>query len=96
MKTAPLAALTGVLLVFAYTALISSADAITKLLSDGYAAPQLFAVSGGLVALFSWIMSRIGKARADQAAKTAASLPAGDALRSQPSPPTSPRGASYA
>ncbi|QPM89450.1 DMT family transporter [Pseudooceanicola algae] len=46
------AALMGAVLVLAYTALISGADAITKFIASGYAAPQLFAVSGGLVALF--------------------------------------------
>ena len=40
------AALTGTLLVLVYTLLISSADAITKLLAGGYAAPQLYFVSG--------------------------------------------------
>jgi S-adenosylmethionine uptake transporter len=60
MRLTPIATLTGALLVIAYTALISSADAITKLLSGGYAAPQLFAVSGGLVALFSGVMARAG------------------------------------
>jgi S-adenosylmethionine uptake transporter len=43
------AALTGTLLVLVYTLLISSADAITKLLAGGYAAPQLYFVSGLLV-----------------------------------------------
>jgi S-adenosylmethionine uptake transporter len=52
MKQAPIVALTGATLVIIYTALISSADGITKLLAGGYAAPQLYAVSGGLVALF--------------------------------------------
>lgn len=53
MKPASVVALTGAVLVIIYTALISSADGITKLLAGGgYAAPQLYAVSGGLVALF--------------------------------------------
>lgn len=52
LKKGPAIALTGAMLVVVYTALISSADGITKLLSGGYAAPQLYAVSGGLVALF--------------------------------------------
>jgi len=52
------AAVTGAILVIIYTALISSADGITKLLAGGYAAPQLYAVSGGLVALFCVIANR--------------------------------------
>lgn len=39
----------GALLVVIYTALISSADAITKLIAGGYAAPQLFCLSGLIV-----------------------------------------------
>ncbi|KAA2317439.1 DMT family transporter [Pseudooceanicola sediminis] len=46
------ATLFGVAMVLIYTALISSADAITKFIAGGYAAPQLYAISGGLVALF--------------------------------------------
>lgn len=42
-------ALTGTALVVAYTALISSADAITKLIAGGYAAPQLYCLSGLIV-----------------------------------------------
>lgn len=57
-RRAPLA---GALLVMAYTALISSADAITKFIAGGYAPPQLYAISGGLVALFclcsAWVSS---------------------------------------
>ncbi|MGI3167720.1 DMT family transporter [Pseudooceanicola sp. C21-150M6] len=58
IKQASGAALIGAALVLIYTALISSADAITKLLAGGYAAPQLYAVSGGLVALFCVIANR--------------------------------------
>ena len=43
-------ALTGAVLVCIYTAFISSADAITKLIAGGYAAPQMFCLSGLLVA----------------------------------------------
>lgn len=43
------AALLGAGLVLAYTALISGADAITKLVAGGYAAPQLYALSGLIV-----------------------------------------------
>lgn len=43
------AATLGAILVVVYTALISSADAITKLIAGGYAAPQLFCLSGLIV-----------------------------------------------
>lgn len=46
------ATLFGVAMVLVYTALISSADAITKFIAGGYAAPQLYVISGGLVAVF--------------------------------------------
>ncbi len=46
-------ALIGTGLVLIYTALISSADAITKLLAGGYSAPQLYFVSGVLVMLMT-------------------------------------------
>lgn len=39
----------GAALVVVYTALISSADAITKLIAGGYGAPQLYALSGLIV-----------------------------------------------
>jgi len=39
----------GAALAIAYTVLISMADAITKLIAGGYAAPQLFALSGAIV-----------------------------------------------
>ena len=42
-----------------YTLMISSADAITKFIAGGFAAPQLFAVSGTVVALMSWGGSRL-------------------------------------
>lgn len=45
--------LMGVWMTALYTLLISSADAITKLFAESYAAPQLYAMSGGLVAVFS-------------------------------------------
>ncbi len=50
--------LPGVALTAAYTLLISGADAITKLFAASYAAPQLFAVSGGIVALLSLLANR--------------------------------------
>ncbi|OWU82322.1 membrane protein [Oceanicola sp. 22II-s10i] len=52
------AALTGMGLVLVYTALMSSADAITKFLAGGYAAPQLYAVSGLLVVAMSLAADR--------------------------------------
>lgn len=50
--------LTGVGLTVFYTLLISTADAITKLFAASYAAPQLFALSGGIVALLSLAANR--------------------------------------
>ncbi|WP_417721258.1 DMT family transporter [Salipiger sp.] len=44
-------ALVGAGLVAIYTAMISGADGITKLIAGGYAAPQLFALSSALVIL---------------------------------------------
>ncbi len=46
-------ALTGAALVALYTALIAAADGITKLIATGYAAPQFFALSSGMVLAFS-------------------------------------------
>lgn len=43
----------GIGLVIAYTGLISSADAITKLIAGGYAAPQLFCLAGLIVVALS-------------------------------------------
>lgn len=48
----------GVVLTAFYTFLISGADAITKQFSASYAAPQLFALSGGIVALLCVIANR--------------------------------------
>jgi drug/metabolite transporter (DMT)-like permease len=48
----------GALLVIVYTALISSADAITKFVAGGYAAPQLFCLSGLIVMALSVIADR--------------------------------------
>ncbi|MGR3598976.1 MAG: DMT family transporter [Heliomarina sp.] len=44
-------ALMGAMLAAFYTVLISCADAITKLIAGGYAAPQLYAISGFLVVM---------------------------------------------
>ncbi|WP_233270330.1 DMT family transporter [Chachezhania sediminis] len=51
-------ALTGAALVVVYTALISSADGITKMIAGGYSAPQMFAISGILVAGLSMLADR--------------------------------------
>ncbi|MFN3208522.1 MAG: DMT family transporter [Roseovarius sp.] len=50
--------LLGVTLTVIYTLLITGADAITKLFSASYAAPQMFALSGGLVASFCVLAGR--------------------------------------
>jgi len=54
------ACLAGVGLTAVYTLLISTADAITKLFATSYAAPQLFALSGGIVALLALVSNRKG------------------------------------
>lgn len=51
-------AVLGAALVVVYTALISSADAITKLIAGSYAAPQLYALSGLIVVVLSIIADR--------------------------------------
>ncbi|WP_127112283.1 DMT family transporter [Shimia sediminis] len=56
-------ALFGTGLVVLYTALISSADAITKFIAKGYAAPQLFALSGMIVVALAWVSARAGGPR---------------------------------
>jgi len=50
----------GAGLTVVYTALISSADAITKMFAASYAAPQLFALSGAIVALLALVCNRAG------------------------------------
>ena len=52
-------ALGGALLVVAYTGLIASADGITKLLAGQYAAAQLYALSGAMVAGFCLLADRL-------------------------------------
>ncbi|PVA11499.1 hypothetical protein DC366_00525 [Pelagivirga sediminicola] len=52
----------GVGLTLGYTALISSADAITRMFGESYAAPQLFALSGAIVALLSLFADRAAPA----------------------------------
>jgi S-adenosylmethionine uptake transporter len=49
----------GVGLVAMYTVLISSADAITKFIARGYAAPQLFFVSAAIVVALTVLTSRL-------------------------------------
>jgi drug/metabolite transporter (DMT)-like permease len=52
-------AVVGAGLMVVYTLLITGADAITKAFAESYAAPQLFAVSGGIVAGLSLVASRL-------------------------------------
>ncbi|KIC20788.1 DMT family transporter [Leisingera sp. ANG-Vp] len=52
-------ALAGALLVVAYTGLIASADGITKLLAGQYAAAQLYALSGAMVAVLCLLADRL-------------------------------------
>lgn len=56
----PAACLAGGALTVLYTLLIATADAITKLFATAYAAPQLFALSGGIVAVLSLVSNRGG------------------------------------
>ncbi|NDV97940.1 DMT family transporter [Salipiger sp. PrR002] len=51
-------ALLGAALVALYTALIAAADGITKLIAGGYEAPQLFALSSGLVLIITGLSAR--------------------------------------
>ena len=59
-RALPAACLAGGALTMLYTLLIATADAITKLFAASYAAPQLFALSGGIVALLSLVSNRRG------------------------------------
>jgi drug/metabolite transporter (DMT)-like permease len=54
---------TGLGLVIVYTALISSADGITKLMGAGYAAPQLYCLSGLIVVGLCLLSDRLGPQR---------------------------------
>lgn len=49
----------GAGLTLIYTLLISSADAITKLIAGGYGAPQLFALSGLIVVVLCLVANRL-------------------------------------
>ncbi|MEM8730555.1 MAG: DMT family transporter [Pseudomonadota bacterium] len=55
---APRLAFAGAGLVVLYTGFISSADAITKLIAGGYAAPQMYALSGLMVMGLSLLADR--------------------------------------
>ena len=59
----------GVILTALYTLLISSADAITKMFAASYAAPQLFALSGGVVAMLALLVNRSGTKPRDMRTK---------------------------
>ena len=77
------AASVGAALVVAYTALISSADAITKLIAGGYAAPQLYALSGLIVVGLSVLADR----HPSQRRGLATTRPVAMAIRSAPATP---------
>lgn len=51
----------GLGLIALYTGLISAADGITKLIASAYAAPQLFAISGLLVAVISGVCAGVAR-----------------------------------
>ena len=51
----------GLGLVALYTGLISGADGITKLIASAYTAPQLFAISGILVAAISAVCAGVAR-----------------------------------
>jgi len=72
------APLAGAGLVVAYTALISSADAITKLVAGGYAAPQMYCLSGLMVMGLSVLADRHPRQRRGLATR----CPGAMALRS--------------
>ena len=68
----------GAILVVLYTGLISSADAITKLIAGGYAAPQLYCLSAVLVMAMCVVVDR----HKSQQKGFATSCPKAMALRS--------------
>lgn len=57
-------ALCGIALVILYTCLITGADAITKLIAGGFAAPQLYALSGIIVVALTVVSDRLPGQRA--------------------------------
>ena len=63
MIAARCALIAGVSLTALYTLLIASADAITKMFAATYAAPQLFALSGAIVAILALSAGRMSPAR---------------------------------
>ncbi|HBM61006.1 MAG TPA: hypothetical protein DD444_17680 [Citreicella sp.] len=73
MTPARHATVTGAALVALYTAMISAADGITKLIAGGYAAPQLFALSSALVVgMALWAARRTGQGLAVRARRSMA------------------------
>ncbi len=78
--TAPRQVLIGAFLVLLYTLVISGADAITKQVAQSYAAPQLFAFSGFLVIVLSWVVARAAPSQRRQTLAT--NCPKAMALRS--------------
>ncbi|MBR9843965.1 MAG: DMT family transporter [Rhodobacteraceae bacterium] len=72
-------AIIGTALVVLYTMVISTADAITKFIAEGYAAPQLFAFSGAMVVALALLSARAKRAEG-QSLRT--SCPRAMALRS--------------
>lgn len=51
----------GALFVLVYTLIAATGDAAAKHIAQEYSAPQLFAFSGGMVALFSFVLGTKGK-----------------------------------
>jgi drug/metabolite transporter (DMT)-like permease len=72
------AAAIGAILVLGYTALISSADAITKVIAGDYAPPQLFCLSGLIVVGLCVLANRLPS----QGVRFTTSCPRAMALRS--------------
>lgn len=58
-REAKIAAGVGLALVLLYCFLATGADALTRVVAQGFAAPQLYCMSGGLVALLSLITSHV-------------------------------------
>lgn len=61
MKVLNSAAVAGAGLTLIFTLAISCADAITKFIAAGYAAPQLFCLSGAIVVALSWAFGGKGQ-----------------------------------
>ncbi len=58
-----MSALGGLYLILLYCALATGADAITRIVAQGFNAPQLFCFSGGIVAALSLFSNRMSPAR---------------------------------